>query len=36
MIMKKSPVIAELVKEGNVKIVSAMHDVSTGKITWFA
>ncbi|MES2282128.1 MAG: carbonic anhydrase family protein [Pseudomonadota bacterium] len=36
MIMKKSPVIAELVKEGKVKIVSAMHDVSTGKINWFA
>lgn len=36
MIMDKSPVIAELVKEGKVKIVSAMHDLSTGKISWFA
>lgn len=36
MIMKNSPVIAELVKEGKVKIVSAMHDLSTGKISWFA
>jgi carbonic anhydrase len=36
MIMTKSPVIAALVKEGKVKIVSAMHDLGTGKISWFA
>lgn len=36
MIMDKSEVIAKMVKEGKVKIVSAMHDVSTGKVTWFA
>lgn len=36
MIMAKSEVIAALVKEGKVKIVSAMHDVSTGKVSWFA
>jgi carbonic anhydrase len=36
MIMDKSPVIAELVKDGKVKIVSAMHDLGTGKISWFA
>lgn len=36
MIMDKSEVIATLVKEGKVKVVSAMHDVSTGKVTWFA
>jgi carbonic anhydrase len=36
IIMNKSEVIAALVKEGKVKIVSAMHDVSTGKVSWFA
>lgn len=36
MIMDKSEVIATLVKEGKVKIVSAMHDISTGKVSWFA
>lgn len=36
MIMDKSEVIATLVKEGKVKIVSAMHDVGTGKVSWFA
>lgn len=35
MIFKKSPVIAELVREGKVRVVSAMHDIATGKITWF-
>ncbi|MDI9335096.1 MAG: carbonic anhydrase family protein [Cytophagales bacterium] len=36
MIMDKSPVIADLVKAGKVKIVSAMHDIGTGKISFFA
>ena len=36
MIMDKSEVIATLVKEGKLKIVSAMHDLSTGKVSWFA
>ena len=36
MIMDKSEVIAKMVKEGKVKIVSAMHHVSTGRVTWFA
>ena len=36
MILDKSDVVAKMVKEGKVKIVSAMHDVSTGKVTWFA
>ena len=36
MVLKKSQVIAELVKDGKVKIVAAMHDISTGKITWLA
>lgn len=36
MIMSKSPVIADLVKAGKVKIVSAMHDIGTGRISFFA
>ncbi|MFM2083894.1 MAG: hypothetical protein RLY95_712 [Pseudomonadota bacterium] len=36
MIMSKSPVIADLVKAGKVKIVSAMHDIGTGKISFFS
>lgn len=35
-IMQKSEVIAKLVKDGKVKVVAAMHDISTGKISWFA
>lgn len=35
MIMSKSTVIADLVKNGKVKIVSAMHDLETGKISFF-
>jgi len=33
-IMSRSPVIAKLVGEGKVKIVTAMHDVTTGRIAW--
>lgn len=36
MIMDKSPVIADLIKAGKVKIVPAMHDIGTGKISFFA
>lgn len=36
MIMDKSEVIKKMVEEGKVKIVSAMHDLATGKVTWFA
>lgn len=36
MILTKSTVIADLVKNGKVKIVSAMHDLGTGKISFFA
>ncbi len=36
MIMDKSEVIAALVRESKVKIVSAMHDIGTGKVSWFA
>ncbi|MCY1361142.1 hypothetical protein D9M69_477990 [compost metagenome] len=35
-ILTRSDVIAQQVKDGKVKIVSAMHDVSTGQISWFA
>ena len=35
MIMARSQVIADLVQSGKVKVVSAMHDISTGKITFF-
>lgn len=35
MITEKSEVIAALVKEGKLKIVSAMHDIGTGKVSWF-
>jgi carbonic anhydrase len=35
MIYDRSPVIQELVEAGNVKIVGAMHDVSTGRVTFF-
>ena len=35
MIMDKSEVIATLVKEGKLKIVAAMHDISTGTVSWF-
>lgn len=35
-ILTKSDVIAKLVSEGKVKVVSAMHDIGTGKITWFS
>jgi len=35
MIMDKSEVIAALVKEGKLRIVAAMHDISTGKVSWF-
>lgn len=36
MLLDRSEVLRELVAEGKLKVVSAMHDVGTGKITWFA
>lgn len=33
-IRRKSPVMAKLEKEGKLKIVGAMYDVSNGKVTW--
>ena len=35
MLMDRSEVLRELVAAGSLKIVSAMHDVSTGKVTWY-
>jgi carbonic anhydrase len=34
-ITKKSPVVAELVKEGKIKIVTAKYDLDDGKVTLF-
>lgn len=34
MLMARSEVLRDLVSEGKLKVVSAMHDVATGKITW--
>jgi carbonic anhydrase len=36
MLLAKSEVLSGLVRDGKLKIVSAMHDISTGKIAWFA
>jgi carbonic anhydrase len=36
MLTTRSGVLAELVKERKLKVVAAMHDVSTGGVTWFA
>ncbi len=36
MLLGRSEVLRELVAAGKLKVVSAMHDVGTGKITWFA
>jgi carbonic anhydrase len=36
MLTSRSEVLAVLEKQNKLKIVSAMHDVSTGAVTWFA
>jgi carbonic anhydrase len=36
MLTARSEVLGNLEKENKLKIVSAMHDVSTGAVTWFA
>jgi carbonic anhydrase len=36
MLTTRSGVLAELVQQHKLKIVAAMHDVSTGGVTWFA
>jgi carbonic anhydrase len=35
MLTARSDVLRDLVREGKLKIVAAMHDVGTGQITWF-
>jgi len=35
-ILSKSEVLSALVKEGKLKVVSAMYDIGTGKVNWFA
>lgn len=35
MLTAKSTVLKELVDSGKLKIVSAMHDIGTGKVSWF-
>lgn len=34
-ILQKSPIIAEMVKNGTIKIVGGMHDISTGEVTFY-
>jgi carbonic anhydrase len=36
MLLARSEVLRDLVKDGKLKVVSAMHDISTGRISWFA
>jgi carbonic anhydrase len=33
---KRSPIIKALVDAGQLKIVAAMHDITTGKVTWLS
>lgn len=35
-LLKRSPVLKGLVDKGQLKIASAMHDLSTGKVSWFS
>ena len=35
-LLSQSTVLSALVADGKLKIVSAMHDISTGRITWFS
>ncbi len=35
-ITEQSPIIAALVKSGEVKIIPAMHDIKTGKVTFYS
>ena len=33
---RRSPIIKALVQAGQLKIAAAMHDVTTGKVTWLS
>ena len=35
-IQKRSEVMSDLIKAGQLKVVSAMHDLATGKVTWLS
>jgi len=35
-ILKRSPVIKAMVDAKQVRIAAAMHDITTGKVTWLA
>jgi carbonic anhydrase len=35
-VTQASPLIKNLVAQGKVKVVGAMHDISSGKVTWFS
>jgi len=35
-IQKRSEVMSDLIKAGELKVVSAMHDLATGKVTWLS
>ncbi len=35
-IQKRSKVTSDLIKAGQLKVFSAMHDVATGKVTWLS
>ena len=35
-LLKRSPVLKGLVDKGHLKIVAAMHDLATGKVSWLA
>jgi carbonic anhydrase len=35
-LMERSPIIKELVDAGDLKIAAAMHDITTGKVSWLS
>ena len=35
-LLKRSPIIKGLVDAGQLKIAAAMHDVTTGKVSWLS
>ncbi|MFY7973843.1 MAG: carbonic anhydrase family protein [Rubrivivax sp.] len=36
LLTERSEILRTLVAQGNLRIVSAMHDVGTGRVTWFS
>jgi hypothetical protein len=36
MLLARGEAMRELVSQGKLKVVAPMHDIGTGKITWFA